>query len=255
MGIWRPRLSFHLSQTEKEFLAQGLSPTEAREEARRRFGNIDQYRKELGRMGHRAATRSRWLGFLENLGQDLAYLFRGLRREPGFTAAVVLTLALGIGANTTLFGVVDHLLLTPPAHVKNPDTAVRLQVHRFSPFSGQPETMSYQTYNDYRDFLGASNLESVAAFGDQELILGRGEEATRINAVFATTSYFPLLGVNPALGRFFDESEDEPGSLGRGDPHPRPVAKPVRWEGRHPGPNPLHRRWKLFGHRGGPGRF
>jgi predicted permease len=211
-GDLEAELSFHLKQTEEEFLAQGFSPTEAREEARRRFGNLDQYRSELGRMSHRAAARSRWLGFLENLGQDLAYLFRGLRREPGFTAAVVLTLALGIGANTTLFGVVDHLLLTPPAHVKNPDTAVRLQVHRFSPFSGEPETMSYQTYNDYRDFLGASNLESVAAFGDQELILGRGEEAARINAVFATTSYFPLLGVDPGLGRFFDESEDEPGA-------------------------------------------
>ena len=171
-GDLEAELSFHLKQTEEEFLAQGLSATEAREETRRRFGDLDQYRKELGRMGHRAAARSRWLGFLENLGQDLAYLLRGLRREPGFTSAVVLTLALGIGANTTLFGVVDHLLLTPPAHVRNPETAVRLQVHRFSPFSGEPETMSYQTYSDYQDFLAASNLESVAAFGDQELILG-----------------------------------------------------------------------------------
>lgn len=220
IGAFRPdpegdleaELSFHLKQTEEEFLAQGFSATEAREEARRRFGNLDQYRKDLGKMSHRAARRSRWRGLLENLGQDLAYLFRGLRREPGFTAAVVLTLALGIGANTTLFGVVDHLLLTPPAHVKNPDTAVRLQVHRFSPFSGEPETMSYQTFSDYRDFVGAGTLESVAAFGDRDLILGRGGDATRINAVFSTTSYFPLLGVDPALGRFFDESENVPGA-------------------------------------------
>jgi predicted permease len=139
---------------------------------------------------------------------------RGLKRETGFTAAVVLTLALGIGANATMFGVVDHLLLSPPAHVNRPEDVVRLQVHRMSPFSGQPETMAYQTYSDYQDFAGASSLESVAAFGDQEVVLGRGEDAARVNAVLSTASFFPLLGVNPAMGRFFDETEDEPGAPG-----------------------------------------
>jgi predicted permease len=222
LGAFRPdpegdletELSFHLRQTEEEFLAQGLSPAEARDEAHRRFGNVSHYRKELGRIDRRTAARSRRLAFLEIVTQDLAYLARGLKREPGFTAAVVLTLALGIGANATLFGVVDHLLLTPPAHVKNPEAVVRLQVNRLSPFTGDPEVMAYQTFEDYQDFLGAGSFESVAAFGDQEVILGRGEAAARVNAIFSTSSFFPLLGVNPAMGRFFDESDDEPGASG-----------------------------------------
>ncbi len=213
-GDLETELSFHFRKTEEELRAQGLTPTEAREEAQRRFGNVGHYRKELSRIDHRTAARSRRLAILETVTQDLAYLARGLRREPGFTVAVVLTLALGIGANATLFGVVDHLLLSPPVHVDGPDNVVRLQVNRLSPFTGQPETMAYQTFSDYKDFDGAEGLESVAAFGDQEVILGRGEDAARTTAVYSTTSYFPLLGVNPALGRFFDESEDEPGAPG-----------------------------------------
>ena len=74
-GDLEAELSFHLKQTEEEFMAHGLSPTEAKEEARRRFGNLDEYKRELGRMSQRTAARSRWLGFLESAGQDLAYLF------------------------------------------------------------------------------------------------------------------------------------------------------------------------------------
>ena len=113
-----------------------------------------------------------------------------------------------------MFSVVDHLLLSPPAHVRDPDTTVRLQVNRLSPFTGHNETMAYQTFLDYQDFVGMGRLESVAAFGDQEVVLGRGEDAVRVNALFSTASFFPLLRVNPARGRFFDESEDEPNAPG-----------------------------------------
>ena len=82
-GDLEAELSFHLQQTEEEFMARGLSPAAAKEEARRRFGNMGQYRRELGRMSQRRAARSRWLGLMACLGQDLAYLLRGLRRERG----------------------------------------------------------------------------------------------------------------------------------------------------------------------------
>jgi len=213
-GDLEVELSFHFRQTEEELLARGFSPPEAREEAHRRFGNVSQYRRDLGRIDRRAAARSRRLAFLEAVSQDLAYVGRGLRRTPGFTAAVVLTLALGIGANATMFGVVDHLLLSPPPHVNEPDDVVRLQVHRMSPFTGQPQTMAYQTYSDYQDFLAARSLQSVAAFGDQEVVLGRGEDAARVTAHLSTPSLFPLLGVSPERGRFFDQSEGEPGAPG-----------------------------------------
>jgi predicted permease len=207
-------LDFHFGETQREFLESGMSPAEAREEALRRFGDLSSYRRKLAAIDRKQATRTRRKERFSNLRQDLGYALRGMRRNPGFTLGVVLTLALGIGANATMFGVVDRILLTPPAHVEAPDEVVRLQVHRMSPFTGQPGIMAYQTFSDYRDFLEAGSFEAVAAFGDQDVILGRGEEAERIRAQYSTASIFPLLGVRPALGRFFDEEEAEPGAPG-----------------------------------------
>jgi len=207
-------ISLHLRLSEEDLIQQGFSPVEAHEEACRRFGDLAGYRRELVRLQRGERTRSTCRTVLEAVAQDLTYVARSLRREPGFAAAVVLTLALGIGANTTMFGVVDHLILSPPAHVTDPDDVVRLQVHRISPFTGQPATMAYQTFPDYQDFLAADGLESVAAYGDQEVILGRGETAARARALYVTASYFDLLGVPPASGRFFSVSDDGPAAVG-----------------------------------------
>ena len=213
-GDLEEELSFHFRQTEEELIERGLSPAEAREESHRRFGNVREYRRKMGRIDRRTAARSRRIAFFESVLQDLAYVARGMRREPGFTAAVVFTLALGIGANSTMFGVVDHLLLAPPAHVQEPDDVVRLQVYRTWSFVGSPDVYSYMPYSDYQDFLGAQTLESVAAFGEMEMVLGEGDDAEHVAALLTTASFFPLLGVQPVVGRFFDESEDEPGVPG-----------------------------------------
>jgi len=222
LGFFRPdpegdldqELAFHLRQTEEELMGLGYTSSEAREEAHRRFGNLRRYRRELARIDHGRAAKARRLAFLESVSQDLSYVGRGLRREPGFSMAVILTLALGIGANATMFGVVDHLLLAPPAHVQEPGDVVRLQVYRTWSFVGFPDVYAYMPYADYQDFLGARTLESVAAFGGMEMILGEGDDVERLSALLTTASFFPLLGVQPAAGRFFDESEDEAGAPG-----------------------------------------
>jgi predicted permease len=205
-------LHFHFQRTEEELASAGLSRSEAREEARRRFGDLGRYRDELHRIDRKAASQSKRLAVLEALSQDLAYTLRGMRRAPGFTIAVALTLALGIGANATMFGVIDHLLLRPPAHVVDPSEVVRLQIHRVSPFTGEPAVMPVMTFPDYMDFTSAGTLSAVAAFGTETVILGRGDDAIRVEALFGTPSFYPLLGVSPALGRFPAESEDSPGS-------------------------------------------
>ena len=205
-------LQFHFRETEEELLASGLSRSEAREESRRRFGDLGRYRTELNQIDRKTATRSRRLAILEAMSQDLAYTLRGMRRAPGFTVAVALTLALGIGANATMFGVIDRLLLSPPAHVVDADGVVRLQIHRVSPFTGEPAVMQVMTFPDYMDFTSAGTLSSVAAFGSETVILGRGDDAIRVEALFGTASFYPLLGVSPALGRFPSELEDTPNS-------------------------------------------
>ena len=222
LGAFRPdpdgdldaELAFHFKQTEEDLLKAGYSPAEAREEATRRFGDLDRYRREMHRIDRRSASRTRRLAFFESLAQDLRYVLRGVGREPGFTAAVVLTLALGIGANATMFGIVDHLLLSPPAHVDEPDDVVRLQIYRTWSFVGSPAVYDHMPFTDYQDFQGAGSLESLAAFGNEETILGRAENAEPVNALFATSTFLPLLGVDPGMGRFYDETEDRPGAPG-----------------------------------------
>ncbi len=148
----------------------------------------------------------------EQLGQDVAYAWRSLRRQPGFAFGVMLALGLGIGANATMFGLVDHLLLKPPAHVVEPGRVVRFQLTESDGGDSYTnESMAYQSYVDQRDH--ASWFSSIATyFTNPRTPLGRGPEAEKVSAVLATASYFPLLGVHPALGRFFTAQEDQPGT-------------------------------------------
>jgi len=142
---------------------------------------------------------------------DLRLALRAFRREPAWCAAVVLTLALGIGLNAAMFGVADRLLFSGPEHVHDPGHVGRIQMTRQPPgqdvqYGGQ---FGYALYDALR-----RNAHSFAAIGGYSVyvdgdVLGRAEEARRINHGEATASLFPLLGVTPAAGRFFTEREDD----------------------------------------------
>jgi putative ABC transport system permease protein len=150
---------------------------------------------------------------LEDLKQDFGYALRGFRRQPGFAAVIMLTLGLGIGANATMFGLLDQLLLKPLPHVVAPDRVVRFQLSESEPGMGSwtNESMAWPTYTDQRDH--ATYFSGIAAYFTQaELPLGRGPEASKIRAVLATPSYYRLLGVSPAFGRFYSDAEDRPGA-------------------------------------------
>jgi len=151
---------------------------------------------------------------METLLQDIRYALRGLARTPGFVCAVVVTLALGIGANTTMFGVLDVLLLRPPAHVERADRVVRAYFRR--PVRGEglstrPNT-SLPAYESLRD--GAPQFASVAVLRPTTMSLGRGPEARQVAVTLVTHTFFPTLGVAPALGRFFGADEDRVGAQG-----------------------------------------
>ena len=142
--------------------------------------------------------------------QDVRYAVRGLRLRPAFAAMVVVTLSLGIGANATMFGILDRLLLRAPAHIVDPDGVV--QVH--TRWMGNRSAQSSQPYAVYPDFAeNVADFEQVAvttpsAVVDREYYpLGRGITATRVAGAQVSPSYFPLLGVRPHRGRFFQEDE------------------------------------------------
>jgi predicted permease len=145
--------------------------------------------------------------------QDFRYALRTLSRSPGLVAAAVICLALGIGANATIFGVVDTLLFRPPPHVKDPGLVVRLYFRRHYRGDAAPSvasTTGYPVYARLRDSTGA--FAAIAALSHRNSAsLGRGADARRVDLVLASASYFPLLGVHPALGRFYAPDEDRPG--------------------------------------------
>ncbi len=142
---------------------------------------------------------------------DLRFALRSLRANPGFTAAVILTLALGLGANTTMFGVLDTLLLRPPAHVR--DAGRVQQLYFLSDFGpGHVYTMSRTSVPAYEDLRGVPAFQNLAASLFANVSVGRGADARPADVRAVTASYFPLLGVQPAFGRFFDSTEDRLGA-------------------------------------------
>ena len=152
---------------------------------------------------------------MRNLLADLRYTLRSLGRSPGFVAVAVACLAIGVGANATMFGIVDTLLFRPPAHVVDAEDVRRLYLRRTFPGIGE-RVNSGHSWPDYEMLLrDTRSFASVAAYTGGEVVLGRGAEGRTAEGIYVTPSYFRLLGVRPALGRFFAEEENAPptGSL------------------------------------------
>src|SRR5579862_9079058 len=141
---------------------------------------------------------------MSNLLQDLRYAFRLLAKSPGFTAIAILTLALGIGANTAIFTVVNAVLLRP-LNFRDPSRLIL--VAEKSPYP--TISTSYENYQDWRD---QSHLfESLEATRGTTITLTGAGEPERLNARMTTAQLFPLLGVNAIVGRTFLAEEDRAG--------------------------------------------
>jgi predicted permease len=202
-------IAFHLEARVAQLIARGMSPDAARSEARRRFGNVELARHTLTSSASRRETRMELREFFSNGTQDFRYAARGMRKNPGFTAAVVLTLALGIGANATMFGVVDRLLLQPPAYLRSPN-----EVHRvYLTANGDNFGMmigTNQSYSRYQDLVKyARSASQIAATYETEFVFGTGEAAHEERTGLVSASFWPLFGVQPVLGRFFTPAEDQ----------------------------------------------
>jgi predicted permease len=136
--------------------------------------------------------------------RDLRYALHQVIGSPGFTAVAVLTLSIGIGANTAVFSVVNELLLRPPPHVVEPERVVTIWTSDFSgPPYGASSYPDYETFREQRDVMA-----SVAAFGLVPANLIEAEQTTRLALEEVTPSYFDVLGVRAALGRMFVDADD-----------------------------------------------
>jgi putative ABC transport system permease protein len=192
-------IRLHLEMKVDENLAAGASPEEARSEALRRFGN-----RTLMQEQSREVWMFRWL---DDLVQDLRFAFRSFRGSPGFATVAVVTLALGIGANTAIFTVVNAALLRPLPYrdagrlVMVWDQLLNLGLMRFG--------ASYADYFDYRDQNRV--FEDIAAYSSQQFDLTGSTQPERVPGVRVSANLLPLLGASTALGRTFTNDENQAG--------------------------------------------
>jgi putative ABC transport system permease protein len=193
-------MSAHLELAIEENLQRGLSAAEARRQALLRFGGAQQTKEQ-----HRDA---RGLPILDTLLQDIRYSSRTLRKSPGFTIVAVLTLALGIGANSAIFSSINAVLLRPLPFAN----ANRL-VFVWAADRQRGNNEDVASFPDFEDWRGQSKtLEAMAAFTTRSASLSNGERAELVPAVQGTPGIFELFGVSPQLGRTFRNEEGELGA-------------------------------------------
>src|SRR5262245_49772210 len=193
---WRRReeeleeeIQSHLRMAVRDRMERGESADEADLAARREFGNVGLVKE---------TTRGMWRsGALEAIWQDLRYGARMLLRQPGFTLVAMLTLALGIGANTAIFSVVNYVLLRPMA-VAQPEQLVRIRTG-----------WSHTSFPNYRDLAeGTRGFSAMAAHSVGQFNLGQGEAMGRVMGELVTGNYFSALGIPAGLGRVFGSEAD-----------------------------------------------
>ncbi len=198
-------LRFHLERLAEENVSRGMTPKEARFAALRELGGVEQIKEERRDM--------RKVNYLENFLQDVRYGLRVLGRNPGFASAAILTLALGIGATTAIFSIVDAVMLKPLPF----PTADRLvRVRSVIAATGHGDSASYPDFLDWR----ARNhvFEGMAAFRTGDFTLVGPREPLHLQGAVVSAQLFSLLGVKPALGRIFLPDDDNPSTVSGTDP-------------------------------------
>ncbi|HEY2459803.1 MAG TPA: ABC transporter permease [Candidatus Acidoferrum sp.] len=195
-------VAFHLDMREEKNRAAGIADEEARYAARRQFGNLT-----VAKEGTREMLRFLWI---ETLLQDLRYGFRMLRKNPGITLIAVITLGLGIGASTTVFSLVDAILLKPlpypePGRIVVPSLVSPPGINLGSPYFpwGQVQFRMFTREQTVFQYFGAFQSDSFNLTGVGDPI--------RLDGSRASADFFPALGISAALGRTYSAEEDRPG--------------------------------------------
>ena len=194
-------LRFHIERETEKLIANGVDPVEAARQAAVVFGGVSRIKDD---------TRdARGVAVWDSLKQDFSYAVRGLRARPGFTAAVTIALAVGIGANAAMFSIVDRLLFRPPAYLESQDRVHRVYLSTTRP-SGRQTTriMEYARFVDLGRWTSSFDRTGLLAY--RTLAIGAGEETRDMTVAAMSASMFSLFSARPVIGRFYGESEDVP---------------------------------------------
>jgi predicted permease len=196
----REELRAHFEMATEENLRRGMSPGEARRQAMLSSGGLTQAAE--------AVRDQRGLPWLEAITADLGYALRAPRRNPAFTIVVVITLALGIGANTAIFSVVRGVLLKPLPH-RDGDRLVYLRQSIDGP-GGANIGFSVPEVRDFRE--GVPSLGGIAEYSPWTVVFHGDDGAARINVGLVTGNYFEVMGLSSVLGRLTSPRDDGPGA-------------------------------------------
>jgi predicted permease len=196
---------FHIQQRIELEIARGLSPEEARFAALRAMDGVERRKEECRDM--------RRVNYIDDLLRDLRYAGRNLRRSPGFTVLAVLIMALGIGANTAVFSVVNAVLLKPLSY-RDPDRIVTLSASLTSrePATALSKQVSIPDFQDWHD--QSSSFEAMAYYASRESAVLAGSTAEYARVTRVSSEFFNVFAVEPIAGRFFRDEEMKPGSAG-----------------------------------------
>ena len=190
-------MRLHVEQRTREGIAAGLTPEEARRTAYQKFGHVDSIQETC--RDQRAGV------WLEQFGRDLRFSLRSLRRSPGFSAAVILTLALCLGPNTAILSTLYALVYKPP-----PFRDAKELVYVVNVAEKKGEALTPLSFGQYRDFRAHADLfEAFAGIRSAHLRIEWDDGPAYVIGWQTTADFLPLLGVKPLLGRFFTEQELE----------------------------------------------
>ena len=202
--LWRPgevkrdideELRFHLEQRAAENLAAGMASGEAARAARKRFGNVQSVREEC--------RETRGASFGEGTMRDVRFAFRQLVKNPGFTAVAVLTLALGIGANTAMFSIINAVLLKPLPY---PEPGQLVRLASVNPLLGITDSRSSDlNIVDWQD--RSTVFQEIAAFQEWDGAVTIADESESVQVDWVTPNLLPMLGIHPAEGRLLMKSD------------------------------------------------
>jgi putative ABC transport system permease protein len=199
----------HLDTITADLIAKGLSPEEARNQARRQFGGVEQHKEQC--------RDTRGVRFFEDLLRDIRYGLRSLVQQPGFSSVVICTIAIGIAANAAIFGVVNSVLLRPlPFPESDRLVSVWETSNKFTGTSGAASatrdrsSCAYPNFEDWRRHNQV--LERMAAYFSNSFVFADSGGAARLQGAVVSAALFSVLQVQPLLGRGFLEEEDNPGN-------------------------------------------
>jgi predicted permease len=198
----REEITFHVEARTAEYVRAGLAPSDAARQARARFGAIDRHVHD--------GYAVRGSGVMETIWQDLTYGVRSLRRQPGFAAVAIATLAMGIGASTAVFSVVDAATLRPLPY-EHPEQLVNVGVEATRPGSARRSGLG-ASVEDVRALRAATGVLRAAAVYRQEYpdLVAHAPAPERLAAISITEGYLEVFGVRPVIGRGFTADEARP---------------------------------------------